>query len=151
MWLIDQVDGLPIIGSGDCYVTRIEDTNDFYFYEKEKYFSYYFYLIKHMRPGIPAFLQYTPELMLSFFQSPALREYVTWRAQREKLLSISKFKHQIYASHFPDIKDRPLYNGFENLPEIDSKYRDLLTTRFPNSDNVVKFPYNSIVHDLTGG
>ncbi len=152
LWLMEQIiasGGLPIVGNGDACLVRVENTNDFYFVEKEKYFSYYGLLLHHKAEGVPAFLQYTPELFLSFLKSKRLASYIAGECRRQKLLSISKYKHDIY-SEFLELEKRPVYNGFENVTEIDTYYRDLLKAKFPGSDCEIRIPYHRLVQILSG-
>lgn len=148
LWLLDQIEGFPVIASGDTFLKRAESTNDFTFYEREKYFSYYYHLIRSERPGVPAFLQYTPELLLSFLLDPTLKEYVSHRAKKEKLLSISKYKYDIYSSHF-DLKHREVVNGFEKIQDLDRHYRSELKSKFPSSDTSISIPYKHFIDMLS--
>ena len=126
MWLIDQTPGFPIIGSGDSEIKRHEGTQDFVFNERENYLTLYLYLIRRNREGVPAFFQYTPELLLSFFEHPILKEYRNFRAKERKLTSISDYKFSIYQHSFPSLEGRPVFNGFERVQELDQHFRVIL-------------------------
>jgi len=147
LWLIDQIDGFPILGSGDSFLSRIPNTNNFYFYEREKYFSYYFHLMRKNRPGVPAFVQYTPELMLSFLIDPELVRHVKYLSKEKKLCSISRWKYQVYKQHF-SLKNRPDFTGFELLDYSEAYYRNLLKTKCKGGDQDIVIPYESLVKTL---
>ena len=147
MWLIDQIDGLPIISSGDSFLSRLPNTNDFYFYEREKYFSYYFHLMRRERPGVPAFLQYSPELLLSFLIDPELERHIQYLSKEKKLCSITKWKYQIYKQHF-QLKNRPIFTGFEALGYSEAYYRNLLEIKCKGSDQDIVMPYEIFIKKL---
>lgn len=150
MWLMDQVDGVPVVGSGDCAVMRKENTNEFFFKEEEKYFSLYQHLFVSARPGVPAFLQYTPEQMYAFFTHPRLQEYIQGRAKREKLISISKYKHRIYSDSFSEVEGRPVYNGFEKLSKVESEIRRRLRREYGSGEHSFRFALKNIIACLEG-
>jgi hypothetical protein len=150
IWLMEQIielGGCPVVGNGDICIKRTENTNAFNFIEKEKYFSYYHFLRQNGVVGIPAFLQYTPELFLSFLLSDKLLYFIKGEAKKRKMLSISKFKYDIYNSFFP-IEPREIFNGYEHIPHIDAKFREILMRRFPSADTEIKIPYEDLVSTL---
>ena len=149
LWLMDQVDGIPIIGSGDSFLARYVNSNTFYFYEREKFFSYYFHLMRRKRFGVPAFLQYTPELLLSFLFDPELKKFIQI-AKTKKILSISKWKYQVYKQHF-NLKNRPIFTGFEQLEYLNSYYYERLKVKCQGGNENIIISYRQFINILGGG
>jgi GNAT superfamily N-acetyltransferase len=74
MWLINKLDGVPVLGSGECYtartdifekeeITHFDDSNypkdvPWVMYEREKVASWYRFPMKIGRPAVPGFFQY---------------------------------------------------------------------------------------------
>ncbi len=148
MWLIDKVPGFPVLGSGDSAIKRVECTNNFYFHEYENYLCLYKFMFKKNIHGIPAFLQYSPELMYSFFTHPILLDYINGKARRDKILSIKKYKSKIYGHSFPDLIERLPFNGYEYLSDLDFKYRSFLEDSLPGAGQRISFEYQNFVDSL---
>jgi hypothetical protein len=148
MWLIERVPGFPVLGSGDSAIKRVENTNRFYFHEYENYLCLYKFMMKKNIHGVPAFLQYSPELMYSFFTHPTLLEYINGKARREKILSIKKYKAKIYSQSFPDLIERLPCNGYEYLSDLDLQHRAFLEAHFPGAGQRISFEYQNFVGSL---
>ncbi len=148
MWLMDQTPGLPIIGSGDSAIKRVENTNQFLFHEYENYLCLYNYLIQNKKEGVPAFLQYTPEQLISFFQHPVLKEYINGKAKEKKILSISKYKFEIYKYSYPDLVNRPIYNGYENIQYLDESSRKHLEQICEGGGQRLSFYYDDFCREM---
>lgn len=136
MWLIDKIDGLPILGSGESYTARLDipdkrdkqltqtdyNTNcDWVLYEREKIAAWYRYSMKSNRKVVPGFFQYSPELMLSFFNDP-----LSISLHNNKIfgkLSNKSTKFEIYKSHWPELIDRNKWSGFELVEPLDRVIR----------------------------
>lgn len=130
-WLMGQVDGIPILGAGECYTARTdismqkkevtENRNytnvDWVLVEREKIASWYRYLISKNKPGIPGFFQYTPEMMLSFLEDPISEEL--HNNKRKGKLSNSTSKFDICFKYWPELKKRFKKTGFEDLRDED--------------------------------
>lgn len=145
MWLIDRVPGFSVLGSGDSAINRIENTNDFYFHEYENYLCLYKFMMNKNIKGVPAFLQYSPELMYSFFTHPVLKQYINGKAKTDKILSIKKYKSKIYRYSFPELEERFPCNGYEYLSDLDSKHRSFLTNRLPGAGQRISFEYKQFL------
>jgi hypothetical protein len=155
-WLMSKVDGLPILGSGECYTARSDiasqkntesnerkyDNVNWVLVEREKIASWYRYLISKNRPGIPGFFQYTPELMLSFLEDSICKEL--HQNNMKGKLSNSSSKFNICFKYWPELKKRFKKTGFEDLRDDDFILRKKLMKLYEN----YHFEYWSEVHSL---
>lgn len=160
MWLADQIDGLPILGSGEPYVAKVVpddyvpgespyEPSEWVFQEKEKIQSWYRHFLIQKRPAVPGFFQYTPELMYMFLDSPVVRELV--ENKRHGKLSTVSTKGETYRLWFDDMIPRPKFSGFEKLDEWDEVARENLTERYGAYDRVVSTEYNQFMRRLLHG
>lgn len=115
MWLMNQVEGFPILGNGDPDV-YITDQNSIVVSFKEQVATWHKFLIRHNKLGCGGFFEYTPELMLSY-----INEILTIDGIRNKTIKKfsdvkPKFIHKLLG-----LKMRKKYNGFErfHLENID--------------------------------
>jgi len=147
MWLMDQVDGFPVLGSGECLLTRSnKNSYDWALSEKEKVASWYRFLNFRNKSGCAGFFQHTPEIMLSALKDPFL---TTWLLDPQNYdLSNSVIKHHFYSNHF-QIAKREKYTGFEKLAQSDSYYRAILKELMPNYDRVYKTEYFELIRKLS--
>lgn len=139
MWLIDQVDEYPVIGSGECLLVRRGNSWDLW--EKERIAAWYRHFIVRNRSGCPGFFQYTPELMLSYLQDPFVIESLKWLPN--DVISNVSIKLPLYQNHFP-LETRLKYTGFEKLQSEDWQYRQMLIKKFPDCDAVFKSEINQL-------
>lgn len=156
MYLADQVDGYPVLGSGECLlVKRIPDgyvpgvspyeRSWWDLYEKEKIASWYRHFMVQDREACPGFFQYTPEIILSYLLDPFVQDLVHDRIVGKLCTASSKLK--IYQQHFP-LLDRPKYTGFEKVQEHDARVRAFLTSQFPAANQTVKTPVAELIQSL---
>jgi hypothetical protein len=148
MWLLDQTPGFPVIGSGDSAIKRLEGTNDFVFDEQENYLTLYLHLMRRNRVGVPAFFQYTPELLLAFFEHPILQDYRNFKAKEDRLISIPKYKFPIYQYSFSNLENRIVYNGFEKVEGLDQKYRSKLRSLCKGAGQPLRFNFDDFIEGL---
>ncbi len=146
MWLADQVEGYPVLGSGECLLVKeIPDDyipgtspylpSEWHLYEKEKIAAWYRHFIHKKRSACPGFFQYTPEVMLAYLQDPFVEKLVN--NQFVGKLSTASSKLEIYQNHF-DLIDRPKFSGFEKIEQHDPTFRRLLTAKFPGANQTYK-------------
>lgn len=146
MWLADQIDGYPVMGSGEClFVKEVPvgyqpgispyEKSDWFLWEKEKIASWYRHFMIYQRDACPGFFQYTPEIMLSYLLDPLVQELISDRIIGKLTTESSKLK--IYQQHF-DLITRPKYTGFEKIQNEDAFYRKILRESFPGCDQVHK-------------
>lgn len=157
MWLLDQVDGIAIMGSGEPYTARLDIADMRYkklieenyskvpwvLYEREKIAAWYRYPMKTNRPAVPGFFQYTPEIMISFFQDDISQELHA--NKRVGKLSNKSSKFDIYKKYWPELIDREKYSGFEAIHDMDSLLRRYLRSIY----GMYEFEYWSDVDQLT--
>lgn len=136
MWLMDQVDGIPVMGSGESYTARTDVaelrdkqlTANMYplnvkwaLFEREKIAAWYRYAMKTNKKAIPGFFQYSPELLLSFLVDPKMNELHANKVFGK--LSNKSTKFDIYKTHWPELIDRNKWSGFELVEPIDKVIR----------------------------
>jgi hypothetical protein len=150
MWAMDQVDGYPVLGSGECYLVREpapttsgklgKGAPEFLWsmYEKERIASWYRHLMAQNRPGCAGFFQYTPEIMLAYLRDPTMVELCNDRIAGQT--DTMKLKAQIYRKHFL-LEPRKKYTGFENVDHLDVQLRPELERRWKMYDGIIKTPY----------
>lgn len=158
MWLVNQVEGYPVLGSGECLLVRRDapppgeperssyGEETWELYEKEKIASWYRHFIICHRDGCPGFFQYTPEIMLAYLWDPMI-----WDLCHNNLYgkyTTASIKLLAYQRHFRSLQPRPKYTGFENVMEQDAKFRSFLKKRYPGCDQVVKTSFQDLVQTL---
>jgi hypothetical protein len=157
MWLADQIDGLPILGSGEPYVYKQvpEDyisgespyeSSDWFFSEKERIQAWYRHFIQQNRPAIPGFFQYTPELMYSFLSHSIIKLLVN--DEYHGKLSAVTSKNNIYKSWYDDLWNRTKHTGFEKLSELDETVRENLLDLYGNYNRMASIEYHTFMSKL---
>jgi hypothetical protein len=145
MWLIDQIDGYPIIGQGECVVAR--DGERWVFRESEKINAWYRFFMIRDRPGAPGFHQYTPGQMLSFLLDDTFTPFMTPDSGKN---SNKTTKYRIYSRYFP-LRYREKYTGFENVSDHDQRYRAKLLDSYSEYDDQCSFEISSFIDSLRSG
>lgn len=157
MWLMDQVDGYPIMGSGECLLVKRRPDNyipgtspyewdEWDLYEKEKIASWYRHLIVRNREGCAGFFQYNPEIILSYLLDPTVRKMTNCEFIG-KLTSESS-KHLIYSNHF-NLEERDKYHGFEKVMDLDIKYRKILLQKFSDANEYFISPVKTLIEQMS--
>lgn len=155
MWLVDQVDGFPVMGSGECYLVKDMRESErgtyprsaWYMWEKERTAAWYRHFIERDREGCPGFFQYTPEVMHSFLVDPAVRALADDQVHG-KLSSLSS-KNDICYKHWPEMRFREKYTGFEMVQSQDRVTRERLKQRWGHCDGVAKTEYHELVNSTS--
>jgi hypothetical protein len=124
LYQANKIDGIPILASGENFLVRKEGQSKIYDLEESKIISIYDFFIKNSRESIPAFFQYTPEVMLSYLQRESIYSWVE-NAKKDGYINSKKIKPSIIAEEF-DIEPRGKLTGFELMGELDYKYRTIL-------------------------
>lgn len=119
-----HTDGIPVLGTGENFLTRKFGKPEVFDLEMEKESRLYSFFQKENRECIPAFFQYTPEQMVSFIQKEFVYKWAE-TAKKNNYFSSKKIKHEIIAEDF-DIEMRPKLTGFELMMDIDNEYRSIL-------------------------
>jgi hypothetical protein len=157
MWLIDQIEGFCVLGSGEHYLAKrkipdqaITETNylrsHWDLIEKEKIAAWYRHFLVRGRDGCPGFFQYTPEIMLSWLVDPLAVEL--WNDRIPGKLDSTSSKLRFYRQHF-DLRVRPKYSGFEKVSNRDLEIRKHLYEMFPDSDWAFSTPVFNLLRDLS--
>lgn len=157
MWLIDQIEGYCVLGSGEHYLAKrplpnqtITESNylrsHWDLIEKEKIAAWYRHFLVRGRDGCPGFFQYTPEIMLSWLVDPLAIEL--WNDRIVGKLDSVSTKLRFYRQHF-DLRVRPKYSGFERVPDRDLDIRKHLYDLFPDSDWAYSTPVVQLLKDLS--
>jgi hypothetical protein len=156
MWAMDQVDGYPILGSGECYLVKRSAQRDgampgagpdvWEMFEKERIASWYRHLIARGRPGCAGFFQYNPENMLAFLIDPMVADLCGNRLPTET--TTMKIKSMIYSRYFL-LEPRKKYHGFENILHLDDALRPELELRYGTYNAIHKTPYGELIANLS--
>lgn len=165
MWLVDQVEGYAVIGSGEHYLRK--RAADFSFdhpygiktrepglyprttwdlIEKEKIAAWYRHFIVRGRDGCPGFFQYTPELMLSWLVDPMGLDLTNDRIDGRWDSMGTKLK--FYQQHY-NLKERTKYSGFEKVLDADYRLRKELYGLYPTSDWAYATPVPLLMQTLS--
>lgn len=160
MWLMDQVDGIPIMGSGEAYTARLDitqrrdhrftadsydDGTPWVLYELEKTLAWWRYPMARQRPAVPGFFQYTPGQVLSFLQDTTSLDLHANRIFGK--LSNKSSKLAIYQKYWPELVDRQKWHGFELVNNAErflrlylkANYGDYEHEYWANVDDVVRY------------
>jgi hypothetical protein len=149
MWAMDQVDGFPVLGSGECYLVRrpvaaavpaappVWDM-----FEKERIAAWYRLLMERDKPGCAGFFQYNPENMLAFLRDPSIVALCENRLPQHS--STMLLKEEIYRRYFL-LERRKKYHGFENVMHLDGEFRPKLEQAFGGHNGIVRISYRDLV------
>ena len=161
MWLVDQIDGYPVLGQGECLLIRpvrkqrlpIAKITSYYdvtflddqwaLQESESANAWYRHFLLRGRTGAPGFFQYTPGQILSYLRDP----HVVSKLAEPDHMSNDVWKLWVYQQYF-DLETRPKYTGYEPIAQFIEPYRDGHTRRFPHALSFVLFDYDCLVSDL---
>jgi diphthamide synthase (EF-2-diphthine--ammonia ligase) len=124
---IDNLDGIPIIGAGENYLSRKEGEKEVYDLEEAKIAAIYKFYKNKEREIIPAFFQYTPEIMISYLQKESVYRWVE-TAKQQKYINSKKIKPSIIAEDF-DIEPRGKLTGFELIDDLEKQQRNVLINK----------------------
>jgi hypothetical protein len=155
MWAMDQLDGYPILGSGECYLVKRSAQTEgpmtpgspdaWEMFEKERIAAWYRHLIARKRPGCGGFFQYTPEIMLAYLLDPTVADLCNNRLAGET--DTMRLKPSVYRKHFL-LEPRKKYHGFENILYLDDALRPELRRRHGACDAIFKTTYADLVTGL---
>ena len=148
MWLIDQIKGIPILGSGECLIEKRSIANklEWCLLEKERIASWYRFFIEKNKRGCPGFFQFTPEIILSYLKEPTIQQLIN--NELPDISSTNEIKLKIYQKYFP-LVSRPKYTGFEKLQNEDAYFRKKLNEKYPFVDEIYLSPIKNLIENLT--
>jgi hypothetical protein len=156
MWLVDQIEGFPVMGNGECLLVKQKghdyqpgispyDNSEWEIWEKEKIAAWYRFFIVRNRNGSPGFFQYTPEVMLSYLLDPFVQRLIKNKIKGK--LTTESSKVEIYQQHFP-VLARPKYTGFERVQKEDAELRQLLKSKWSFADEIYKIRSSELMKSL---
>lgn len=156
MWAMDQVDGFPVLGSGECLLvteapldvppgSAAGEQLRCVLYEKERIASWYRYLMVRGRDGCAGFFQYTPEVMLAFLEEDEVKKFAI---SNNILDDTTSFKSKIYRKHFL-LQRRPKFHGFENVIHLDGLLRPELERMFGHWNQIYKTDYGRLIDEIS--
>lgn len=163
MWLIDQIDGFPVMGQGEPFLLRPEQMRphrlehakvashfgntftdqQWALQESETVNGWYRHYLLRGRSGVPGFHQYTPEQILAYLRDPYVIEMMATSSE----INNETWKLPHYRRHFT-LQERPKYTGYEKIMlEIDL-YRRQHLYAFPHSISFVLFDCDRLADHL---
>lgn len=169
MWLMEQIDGNPILGSGECYLVKRNSSDyiprwDDYtisdnlrptpgisywdLWEKEKVSCLYRFLERTSRPGVAGFFQYSAEIVYSYLNLPLIRQLINNKIPAT--ISTAKLKNPIWENLYPGIIKRKPQTGFEGLQTADQDLRGYLQTKYKYRNRLFRTEYNELLRQLRG-
>lgn len=154
MWLVSRIDDFPVLANGDA-VIRKEGYQDWKVVERECIFAHYIQMVHERIQGVPAFFQYTPELMLNYAIQPAIRRMVDKTISPSMefpngmgLYGIQYAKYGVYKEF--DIAPRPKYTGYEKLDMAEGSLSKLMRNEIKTTvvNDVIEIPYEDYINQL---
>jgi hypothetical protein len=150
MWAMDQVEGYPILGSGECFVVKRDaeqgEPARWDMFEKERIAAWYRHLLLRRREGCAGFFQYTPEVMLAFLLDEDIKQLCGNKL--EDVANSMPIKGAIYRKYFL-LEQRNKYHGFENVLHLDDELRPELERRFGAYNGIFRTEYADLVSELS--
>ncbi len=156
MWAMDQVDGYPILGSGECYLVRraaepgeagaTRKGGIWEMLEKERIAGWYRHLLAAGRAGCAGFFQYDPSNMLAFLRDPVVAALCEDRLPG--VGDTAAVKGVVYRRHFL-LEPRPKFHGFENVLHLDDTLRPELMRRMGAHDAIARTAYGDLLARLS--
>lgn len=139
MYAADQIDGYPVIASGDCYLEPHQE--NWALLEKEKIVSLYKHFQLKNKNACPAFFQYTPEIIFSFMNTSAIKLLI----QQTTITNSIAAKYEVYESSGFSLLERKKYTGYEKLQDLDYKFRSTLRSCLPFHEAIFYTNVNSFI------
>jgi hypothetical protein len=156
MWAMDQVDGYPILGSGECYLVRraaepgeagaTRTGGVWEMLEKERIAGWYRHLLAAGRAGCAGVFQYDPSNMLAFLRDPVVAALCEDRLPG--VGDTAAVKGVVYRRHFL-LEPRPKFHGFENVLHLDDALRPELMRRMGAHDAIARTAYGDLLAGLS--
>ena len=145
MEYVNNLSGVPILGSGECYLEN-DHLLGLVMFERELVASLYRFLDANGLDGIPGFFQYSPELMLSWLQNPLVEKMLRLLPVGQN--SLTSIKYVGYKQYCSDMTKRPKYTGFEKIQNICNSVRAERTHALRAVNEITKTPYNKLIEKL---
>jgi hypothetical protein len=135
IWLAERVGGHIILGAGEPYLRKLlppgyqpvtgeYPNSPWYMVYEERDFWWVRYLASVGIPSSLFFLQ-RPEIHASFFYTPQVQDLINDRCFGKT--GNTTTKHLAYKWWYPDLEERPKYNGFEHNIDVYEPFNEELT------------------------
>jgi hypothetical protein len=152
----DNLQGLPVLGNGDLYVSkdiskswlfdRSCNKYEWNYIEFEYILAWNRFAVKNNIVGCFNFFMHNPEIVLAMIREPAMAKCLN--NELEYKMSSRSTKAVVYMRHWPDLEPRLKYHGSEKLGgrciELNRKY----ATKFRSTDKW-SIPINHFIEMLT--
>ena len=145
----DNLDGFPVLGNGDLYVSKDISVDWIFDRNKPKYIWNYIeyeyilawnrFAIKNNILGCLGFFMHNPEIVLSMIKEPEMNNCINNKIPRK--LSSRSTKSIVYINSWNDLELRVKYNGSEYLRGKYLKLNRKYSTKFEIND-IWKIPIN---------
>ena len=133
-------DSICVFGGGENHLVKQQGL--WKLSEKERISSLHRFFMKSDTVGNGGFFQSTPEIIRSAMCDPYLQPYLN-----NIYLDSKEFKALWYADIL-DIRPRPKYTGFENLQDLDHKFRSELKKNPLYGDDIVYTPISNFIQEV---
>lgn len=139
-----------LVTGDDPYIELMSNpltgSSEWFFYAREPFYSLWKVFIKNQVDGCPNFLQYTPELWLSFFDDPIMQ----WmRKGQPGITNSNQVKYEVYKHRF-FIKPRYKSTGMEKFGNLVYQQNQELLMKHPDITNQeLKYPFEKLYYELT--
>jgi len=128
MYLWDSFDGFIVAGHEPEFIKEPWPSKAFTFEATEKQDSVHRYYIWRDRDGAPGFYFYTPEMVLTFMLEKEMLKLFSLGSMLKRNRGTTE-KTRAYESYY-DLEKRCTSTGFENIMDLDKKYRPALEKMF---------------------
>jgi hypothetical protein len=150
LWLLDQIDGLPIIG-GNPMMPIWHNQSWFYVgLPGELHCTYFKYFQINQRAGVPWFFLYTPELISSFFNVKVAHDFISKKKTNLHDYNYAQKCLAYQQGGFSALPRKDKFTGFELVRKFyDEKYNTKHGTSFDQNfrrplENLFPFPESYI-------
>jgi hypothetical protein len=123
----------------------LTDEKDWWFFVREPFYSLFQVFHRLGRDGCPNFIQYTPDLWLSYLDDPLM----LWLRSQQDLTHSNAVKYDIYRSRF-FTRPRHKSTGMEAFTHVIHAHNQQLMQRAPHlTPSELKYPFAKLHHKLT--
>jgi hypothetical protein len=135
--MCDQVDGIPIMGGGEPYILKVENSNkqkEWVLLISENSLGWFKYFVRQNREAIPYWCQWSPALYQSWMNLPWFQLLI-----HDKLHgNAASNKISGYQKQFPELLTRMKKTGFEKVENLFDEVNLHLQTIMP-SEQLYKY------------
>jgi len=129
---LELVDGLPILGEGDPYWVRLNDSysdkGQWRYKDMEAFIGWDKYARHLNKPAVPQFFKWTPGLILSHTKLDWFTKLIN--DEYSGKLGTNSTKLQGYKEIYPDMIHRQKQTGFENTDAMINSFEKFLSKKY---------------------